>query len=116
MKLGEFGRKCKEAHFYFQSTEPYSPWSNSTEHEIRELKKDTARKLRSGTPLQLWCFALEYELYVHSKTAHDIFQLDGHVSETVVSGETADISPFCEFGFWDWVKFQEPESPFQTMP
>ena len=22
-------------------------------------------------------------------------------------GETADISPFCEFGFWDWVKFRE---------
>jgi hypothetical protein len=25
----------------------------------------------------------------------------------VVSGETADISPFCEFGFWDWVKFMD---------
>ena len=23
----------------------------------------------------------------------------------VVSGETADISPFCKFGFWDCVKF-----------
>jgi hypothetical protein len=27
--------------------------------------------------------------------------------ETVVSGETADISPFCEFGFWDWVKSRD---------
>eukprot|EP00804_Cyclotella_cryptica_P024181 CCRYP_019499-RA/>CCRYP_019499-RA protein AED:0.42 eAED:0.48 QI:0/0/0/1/0.5/0.33/3/0/265 len=27
--------------------------------------------------------------------------------ETVVSGETSDISPFCEFGFWDWVKFRD---------
>ena len=25
----------------------------------------------------------------------------------VVSGETADISPFCEFSFWDWVKFRD---------
>jgi len=24
-----------------------------------------------------------------------------------VSGETTDISPFCKFGFWDWVKFRE---------
>jgi hypothetical protein len=39
MKPGEFARKCKEAHCYLQSTEPYSPWSNSAECEIRELKK-----------------------------------------------------------------------------
>ena len=30
MKLGEFAWKCKEAHCYLRSTEPYSPWSNST--------------------------------------------------------------------------------------
>ena len=52
-------------------------------------------------------FALEYESYIHSHTAHDIYSLDERVPETVVSGETADISPFCEFGFWDWVKFRD---------
>ena len=44
-------------------------------------------------------------MYVQSHTAHDIYKLDGHVPETVVSGETAGISPFCEFVFWDWIKF-----------
>eukprot|EP00804_Cyclotella_cryptica_P025829 CCRYP_002699-RA/>CCRYP_002699-RA protein AED:0.25 eAED:0.20 QI:0/-1/0/1/-1/1/1/0/678 len=108
MKMGEFAWKCKEAHCYLWSTEPYSPWSNSTEREIRKLKKGAARKLtRSGAPQQLWCFALEYELYVRSHTAHDIYRLDGRVPETIVLGETADISPFCEFGFWDWVKFRD---------
>ena len=62
---------------------------------------------RSGAPQRLWCFALEYESYVRSHTTHDIYRLDGHVPETSVSGETADISPFCEFGFWDWVKFRD---------
>jgi hypothetical protein len=57
-------------------------------------------------------FALEYELYVRSHTAHDIYCLDCHVPKTVVSGETADISPFCEFGFWDWVKFREQGAAF----
>eukprot|EP00804_Cyclotella_cryptica_P019581 CCRYP_014330-RA/>CCRYP_014330-RA protein AED:0.31 eAED:0.31 QI:0/0/0/1/0/0/3/0/417 len=108
MRLGEFARKCKEASCLLQSTEPYSPWSNSAEREIRELKKGAARKLtRSGAPRRLWCFALEYEAYVRSHTAHDIYRLDGRVPETVVSGKTADISPFCEFGFWDWVKFRD---------
>eukprot|EP00956_Cyclotella_meneghiniana_P018312 scaffold30420_cov55-Cyclotella_meneghiniana.AAC.1 len=108
MKLGEFARKCKEAGCLLQCTEPYSPWSNTAEREIRELKKGAARKLTcSGAPARLWCFALELESYVRSNTAHDIYKLDGHVPETVVSGETADISPFCEFGFWEWVMYRD---------
>ncbi|KAL7476000.1 hypothetical protein ACHAW6_001889 [Cyclotella cf. meneghiniana] len=58
IKLGEFARKCKEDSCYLHGTEPYCPWSNSTEHEIRELKKDGARKLTCS---------------------------DGHVPKTVVS-------------------------------
>eukprot|EP00804_Cyclotella_cryptica_P021846 CCRYP_000810-RA/>CCRYP_000810-RA protein AED:0.27 eAED:0.27 QI:0/0/0/1/1/1/2/0/468 len=74
MKLGEFALKCKEASYYLQSTEPCSPWSNSAEREIRELKKGATRKLtQSGAPRRLWCFALEYEAYVRSHTAHDIY-------------------------------------------
>ena len=45
MRLGEFAQKCKEATWYLQSTKPYSPWSNSTKREIRELKKGTTNKL-----------------------------------------------------------------------
>ena len=91
-----------------QSTEPYSPWSNFAEHEIRELKKAASRKLtQSGAPCKLWCFALGYKSYVCSHTSHDIYCLDGRVPETVISGETANISPFCEFGFWYWVKLWE---------
>ncbi len=87
MKLGEFAWKCKEASCYLQSTEPYSPWSNSAKHEIRELKKGAARKLtRSGVPLRLWCFSLDYEVCVQLHTTHDIYQLDGRVPETIVSG------------------------------
>jgi hypothetical protein len=113
MKLGEFAQKCKEASCHLQSTEPYSPWSNSAKYEIRELKKGAARKLtQSGAPRGLWRFVLEYQSYVHSHTADDINSLDGWVPETVASGETADISPFCEFGFWDWVKFQETGAPY----
>ena len=113
MKLGEFVQKCKDATCYLRGTEPYSPWSNSAEHEIRELKKGAARKLtRSGAPRRLWCFVLEYKSYVHSHIAHDICQLDGHVPEMVILGETADISPFYEFVCWDWVKFREDDVAF----
>jgi len=82
---GRFDRKCKEASYYLWGTEPYSPWSNSTESEIWELKKGAARKLtQSGAPRQLWCFALEYKSYVRLHTAHDIYQLDGSIPKMVV--------------------------------
>jgi hypothetical protein len=34
-------------------------------------------------------------------------QLDSHIPEMVILGETSDISPFCEFGFWDLVMFRD---------
>ena len=33
--------------------------------------------------------------------------MDGCIPDTVALGKTADISQVCEFGFWDWVKFQD---------
>ena len=30
----------------------------------------------------------------------------------VILDETAGISPFCEFGFWDWVMFREDDVTF----
>ena len=40
-------------------------------------------------------------------TAHDIYRLDGQVPETMVSGETADISPFALFKWYEWVLFRD---------
>ncbi|KAL7477010.1 hypothetical protein ACHAW6_002829 [Cyclotella cf. meneghiniana] len=97
MKFGEFVQKCKEATCYLRGTKTYSPWSNSAKCEIRELKNGSARKLTwSGAPRQLWCFALEYESYVHLHTAHDIYQLDDCIPKMVILD-----------GLWDWVKFSE---------
>eukprot|EP00804_Cyclotella_cryptica_P004599 CCRYP_006925-RA/>CCRYP_006925-RA protein AED:0.38 eAED:0.38 QI:0/0/0/1/1/1/2/0/264 len=44
MRLGEFARKCKEASCLLQSTEPYSPWSNSAGVRLGN-SKGAARKL-----------------------------------------------------------------------
>ena len=67
---------------------------------------------RSGAPRRLCCFVLEYKSYVCLHTAPDIYQLDGHVPEMDVLGETADISLFSEFSFWVWVKFREDGGTF----
>ena len=51
----------------------------------------------SQAPKRLWDDCLEREAYVRSLTALDIYGLSGQVPETIVSGETADISPFATF-------------------
>ncbi|KAI2506149.1 Reverse transcriptase (RNA-dependent DNA polymerase) [Fragilaria crotonensis] len=63
--------------------------------------------VRSRAPKRLWDDCLEREAYVRSFTAHEIFRLSGQVPETIVSGETADISPLAQFKWYEWVMFRD---------
>ena len=70
---------------------------------------------KTQTPSKLWDHCLELEGYVRSHTAINSFELQGQVPETVLSGQTADISPFVELPWYAWVyywdsKAQYPES------
>ena len=55
-------------------------------------------------------------MYIRSHTALDIFSLNGQVPETIVSGETADISPFALFKWYEWVMYHDMSIPFPKMP
>jgi len=91
--LGEFKRKARQADCHIKQTEPYSPWSMAAEGCIRELKRGAGRKMvKTKTPLRFWDDCIELEAYIRSNTAHDIFELNGEVPETIISGETSDIS------------------------
>ena len=52
------------------------------------------------------------EAYIRSNTAHEIYKLDGEVPKTVMSGETSDISQFCELEWFERVLFQDETAPF----
>ena len=56
---------------------------------------------------ELWNNCLELELCSWSKTGHGIYKLDGEVTKTVISGDTSNISQFCEFEWGKWVVFQD---------
>ena len=99
---GEFRKKCRQAGVHVKQTEPYSPWQNNAESSIRELKKAVGQEMvQSKAPKRLWDDCLEHEAYIRSFMAHDIYSLNGEVPETIVSGETADISPFALFGWYE---------------
>ncbi len=50
---------------------------------------------------------IEFEAYVQSHTAWDIFKLQGETPQTIMSGKTADISAYCELSFYEWIMFRE---------
>ena len=79
---GKIHQKLKEAACYLKQLEQYTPWSKAAEREIKELEV-------------LHFCSSDHQSAYGSNTAHDIYKLDGEVSETVMLSETSDISQFC---------------------
>ena len=106
---GDFKKTCSGAGCRLKQTEPYSPWQNAAEGSIRELKRGAGRKMtKSGSPKKLWDHCLELEGLIRSHTALDIYKLNGEVPETVMTGDTADISIIAEHAWYEWIKFYNP--------
>jgi hypothetical protein len=104
--LGEFRSKSRTMGIHLKTTEPHSPWQNAAEGTIREVKRGAGRKAAQyKSPAKLWDHCIELEGYVRSNTALDIYELQGQVPETILSGQTADISPFVECHWYEWVKY-----------
>jgi hypothetical protein len=55
--------------------------------------------VRSGAPKRLWDDCWVREAYVRSSTALEIFSLEGQVPDTIVKGQTSDISPLAEYAW-----------------
>jgi ribosomal protein L31E len=111
--MGKFRQKAREMGMRIKQTEPYSPWQNAAEGAIREVKRGAVRKMtKANSPALLWDHCLELEGYIRSCTALDIYELHGQVPETILSGQTADISPFVQHGWFDWIKWYDLQSTF----
>ena len=106
---GQFGFKCRQARCTIGTVIPHSPWQNRAESEIRENKRMTGRwMVKTSTPRRLWCYCSELAAKIRSHTALKIYGLKGEVPESVITGQTADISHLCEFSWYQWIYFNEP--------
>ena len=61
--------------------------------------------MKAGLPKKLWGNCLELESFICSHMTFNIFDVNDKVPQTVMSGETSDISQFCEHGWYDLVEF-----------
>ena len=76
------------------------------------MKEANHKLLQSRASTHLFDDCLELETYIRSNTAHDVYKLDGGILETVMSGETSDISQFCELEQCEWVMVQDETAPY----
>jgi hypothetical protein len=67
--------------------EPYTPMSNLTEGQIREVKKAARRTMMATkTPKRLRDDCTEWQADVMSLTANDNYHLQGQVPKFLVTG------------------------------
>ncbi len=115
--LGKFWQKLVDTQCQLKQTEPYSPWQNAAEREIKELMKGSGCKmLAMGAPSCLLDDCLELEAYICSHSANNVYCLDGKVPETYMSGDTADISQFCELVWYDWIMYCQGTIDYPNEP
>jgi len=88
--------------------EPYSPFQNCTEVNIRELKKHVRHLMgRTKTPKRLWDFCSRYVSEVRSLTAQPLFSLHGSTPFELVTGNMPDISEYLAFEWYQPVYYYD---------
>ena len=106
--LGELKRKRREADFHQIKYEPYSTWEIAAEGCIKDLKKASSRKLiYTGLIKVLWDHCIDLMDLILSHTTHTLYDLQGEVSETIMTGQTAYIRNICEYDWHEWVMFRD---------
>jgi len=102
--MGRFRKKARSFGCGIRQVDTYSAWQNDAEGGVREIKKGTGRAMvRSGAPQGLWDHCAELQAKIISHTARGHYKLQNQVPETMLTGQTADISPLAEYGWYDWV-------------
>jgi hypothetical protein len=94
---GGYRKKAKQAGIFCKLTDPYSPWQNRSKSEIREVKRLASKwTVKSQSPRRLRVHAIELASIV----------------QTIMLGQTADISFICSFAWYDWVFYNEQNAAF----
>ena len=93
--------------------EEHTQWANRAELYIDLIKEAIHKEMRaSHYPVALWDYCAEYKAQVHNLTAKDLFQLQGQTPYTATTGNEADISHICNFGWYDWCYYRDQKEPF----
>jgi hypothetical protein len=92
-------------------TEARTPWQNRAEAAVCETKKLSDRALRkTGTPVEFWCYAIEWAARILSLTAQKLPALKSQTLEEAMVGHTPDIFEFAHHTWFEWVWYRDVTS------
>mmetsp|Transcript_8647 Transcript_8647/g.12593 ORF Transcript_8647/g.12593 Transcript_8647/m.12593 type:complete len:946 (-) Transcript_8647:1039-3876(-) len=75
------------------------------------MKKLSDRALRkTGTPVEFWCYAMEWAARILSLTAQKLPALKSRTPEEAMVGKTPDISEFAHHTWFEWVWYRDGTS------
>ena len=113
---GRFRKKARSYGVKIEQNDTYSHWQNDAEGGIREIKQGTRRTMvATHTPAMLWDHCSEWRAKVMSNTARGNYRLQSQVPETMLTGQTSDISNLAEYGWYEWVKYHDYSSKEETL-
>ena len=64
--------------------------------------------IKSGSLKRLWYHCLELEGLIRSHMELNIYKIKREMPETVITGDTSDISTISSNGWYDWIKLYDP--------
>ena len=109
---GEYKKTANRAGAHVWPVEPHTQQHNRAEIAIREtLRMYKRAKRKSGSPKALWPYCLKLVALIRSQICHNNPDLGGLSPEAWISGDTQDISRLCEFAWYEWVWFIDPNLP-----
>jgi hypothetical protein len=104
---------CSKIGTALRILEEGTPWANKAELYIGFLKEASRKDMKeSDCPLVLWDYCVERRARINNLTARNLFQLHGSNAHTALTGEEADISNLCEYGWYEWGYFREKTAKY----
>jgi len=91
-------------------TEPYSPWQNRAESEVKRAVRRVMQ--RANSPQRLWDYCAVHQAELHCLTATDLYHLHGRTPYEIVTGNTPDISEYCQYWWYEPIHYLEQINAF----
>lgn len=104
----EFMKHVRAYGIDYHCIEPHRPQQNRAETVIREVKKRWFRQMvKQNVPKRLWDYGIVWACEIMSLTSNTTFNLHGRTPMVEITGETPDISEYLDFGFYDWIWYND---------
>ena len=96
-----------------QALERGKPWANRAELNIGIFKSQVKKDSKdANSPITLWCYYAERGLKIISSTTRKIYNLQGQVPYSKLTGIECDNSNLSEYGGYKWVYYRDSTTTF----